>query len=170
MMVVGERCPMDSAAKQEHVSRMIKEAFADLSPPTGVDLVTQNTMGYDAERDDITRFFFGRRWQSLSIDELRCEYSAVHFFSPAAYRYFLPAFMLAVVERFDDADLVTDSLLLTLSPDRPLFRSRVAVLSAQQRQAIRAFLEYLRDERRDPRIDPDPSILLRDYWQGPEDC
>jgi hypothetical protein len=47
-------------------------------------------------RDEgIVDYFAGRTWQGHEVKNLHYHYDALSFFTPKAFRYFLPAFMLA---------------------------------------------------------------------------
>ena len=96
-------------------------------------------------------FFAGRRWEDVSLDVLRDEYdgdasACLCFMSPQAFWYYLPAYMLIAIDAYDEADVVGHAAVNALVADDLTRRSG---LTAPQRRAIVAFLEFMQDRHAD---------------------
>jgi signal transduction histidine kinase len=73
----------------------IEAAFAARPYPGDDQLVADATDGESAE---IAEAFRGLHWSEPSPEMLEYHYSALTFFTAAAWRYYVPAFMLAFIE------------------------------------------------------------------------
>jgi hypothetical protein len=113
------------------VREQIIEAFADTPrPPDGA--TSADT--YDDEGTE--EYFRGRPWQGHSTERLRHFESSMCFFTPQAFRYFLPAYMLAELDDPDEANAIAQGIAFHFcnfaEGQRPEF-------TAQELRAILAF-------------------------------
>src|SRR5262245_47013095 len=93
--------------------------------------------------------------------------------SPQALRYYLPAFLISPVLHYREANPIPDTILFLLRPPdkedsagRARFDARFGALGKPQRDAVAAFLEFLRDEYGNnfpAGIGNEPSVLLQ-WW------
>ena len=106
----------------------------------------------DWEGEEINRFFLGKSSRDLGTDELVGKYySALWFFTPAAFRYYLPAFMLAEIEIPIESPLANKAGASVLAQFKHspsvaashALKERVRLLSTAQRSTIASFLSYL---------------------------
>ena len=123
----------------------IEAAFENVPPPRTERIVTPT---YDDE--GVTAFFDGKRWKDLSIDDLRTHHVALSFFSPEAFHYYLPAFMLAELRDPIAAGQIGPSLLFHFSrPEEqswePELTARLALLTPEQKAVI---ADFIRDRGR----------------------
>ena len=58
----------------------------------------------DYEIDLIKQNFIGKLWQNLDNDFILENRNSIYFFSKYAFKYYLPAFMIAIIENFDELD------------------------------------------------------------------
>lgn len=79
-------------------------------PETASELVDEDL----DEAADTVEEFLGRRWETLTVEFLLTNYSAVSIFTAGALAYYLPAYLLAIVEHYHEADLLPDELLQIL--------------------------------------------------------
>ncbi len=128
--------------------KRIESAFREEKYP-GDDGLTH---GSSMEAVEVGDFLRARRWQDLRLGELARNHASLFFMTPEALRYYIPAFLVAAVRDYDDSDQIPSSLLSLLSPFalndsdyQTRFRQRYELFNDSQRDAIRAFLEYLRD-------------------------
>ncbi|KFA90911.1 DUF6714 family protein [Archangium violaceum] len=155
-------------SRREALQRQIEAAFAD-APHPGDDRI-----GYDAddwESAELARAFKGRQWKELSPVEL--QYHSSSFLSSEGFRYYLPAYLLAALE--DHGNLMPHTVYgLTLpqgsSPEEQRLRAwqleRFEVLSPTQKRAVRAFLEFARDEASHYFSQgQEPRLALERYWE-----
>lgn len=146
----------------------IHSAFADVPPPPDDRLVSDG--GSYLEGDAIRQAFRGRRWHEVPLDDLRREVAALYFFTPEAFRYYLPAFLAAAVADPARSDTIPGSLIRALSkPDAPgddlrWFEDRAGGFTDAQSAAIRAFLESR--VKHFAGSDPfgDAEAALKSYW------
>src|SRR5690242_19322323 len=89
----------------------IQDAFRDTEPP-GADAISVPT--YDDEGTQ--NHFSGTRWQDHSVRTLENYTFSLECFTPQAFAYYLPAFMLVALE--GTAPGVTDSLVRKLCPPK----------------------------------------------------
>lgn len=100
--------------------------------------------------DEGTKAFFGGTdWRSHDVVGLRAHESSLHFFSPAAFRYYLPAFVIAAVRDPGRADVIPDTILWTLRAAAEATEGsdaeRWKLLTTRERFALARFVEWYRD-------------------------
>lgn len=128
------------------VRESIKAAFANVPYP-GDDRIAdhQNCL----ECDDVRAHFRGATWFGHSVEELQQYRSALPLFTPEAFQYFLPAFMLVSLEAWHEADDIPFSVMCMCLPPDPnededmqeYGKKRIEILTHQQREAIAAYLK-----------------------------
>jgi len=97
--------------------------------------------------EGVSDYFRGRTWRGHAVKDLRYHEVALSFFTPEAFRYFLPAFMLASIDDPEAADVIPDGILFHLSaPDDPHQWGRVVQFEPAECDAIAAFLWWLADQ------------------------
>lgn len=97
---------------------------------------------------------------------------AYNYLTPEGYRYYLPAYLRAALNRSDRMGGLRGDLIASLAPRRArkgvggvdpasekFFRERISLLSKVQREVVREFLEWIRDAfddayTREPALDP----------------
>jgi hypothetical protein len=102
-----------SQQKTAELIASIKAAFATRVYPGDDQLVDDLD---DLESAEIAEAFRGLHWSEPSPEMLEHNNSALNFFSDAAWRYYVPAFMLVVLEHSDKIDMVDFSLIFSLLP------------------------------------------------------
>ena len=87
------------------------------------------------------------RWQDVPSEELCLNYDAMSFFSPAAFRFFLPAFMCVALDVYRESDaFVSDATVYELVPDSDFARSRFVGFSTPECRAVAHFLEVMQND------------------------
>jgi hypothetical protein len=120
---------------EEDVERQIETAFADTpSPGTAFEDIS-------ASMDDegIVDYFRGRTWRGHRVTDLRYHDVALSLFTDKAFRYWLPAFMLAELDSPVEADVIADSIAFHLTDAR--FAARLQQFTLGELAAIAAFLK-----------------------------
>lgn len=136
-----------SNAQPAELAARIRGAFVDAPHPGDRNLV-YDTSGTHLECNQVERAFTSRKWFDLEPGFLSRNDNALYFFSPAALRYFLPAFMLLSIEEPHNSRMVPLALASVLSPttqaggSRRLETLRLAC-SSEEQDAISAFLRFL---------------------------
>lgn len=127
----------------ESVKEAIEEGFARTPPPDPRRL----TDTYDDE--GVGEYFGGRPWQGHSVHDLRYHSCALSFFTAPAFRYYLPAFMLAAIDSRREADIIPDKLwrrfLRWTSKDHLLEVTVGELFPESERRAIAEFFRYESD-------------------------
>ena len=94
----------------DDVRAAIRRAWhASKAPPERISEPT-----YDDE--GVTDYFRGRTWEHHAVAALRYHEVGLSFFTVEAFCYYLPAYMLAVLEDLDAADVIYDGIVHHLSP------------------------------------------------------
>jgi len=120
------------------LSSQIEHAFANVPLPLGCDVFESDSEGAD-------ELFRGRERHDLRGSDLDYHSFALRAFSPAAFAYYLPAFMIAALE--DEGLGLADVLIDCLSPpsnnpSRPSFARRWLSLTRQQQAVVIAFMQH----------------------------
>jgi hypothetical protein len=76
-------------------------------------------LDYDPEYRDVAHAFQGKHWRELSPAFIREQRDALPLLSPAAFRFFLPAYMLACLDGAQDLDTAPLSVASCLTPPDP---------------------------------------------------
>lgn len=135
------------------IIRRIEDAWCEVPYPGDDDIFTLGS--YDDE--DITNYFYGTTWRGHKPADLRAHSSAFTFFAPAAFHFWLPAFMIAAIEDPVEADVIVDYIPDSLSGN--LASERWALFSTSQRQAVAAYL-WFQIERFSDGVDAERRALL----------
>jgi len=118
------------------VIRSIESAWRDVAYPGDNKIFTPDS--HDDE--DIVNYFRGTTWRGHEPAKLRAHSSAFTFFTPEAFHYWLPAFMIAAIENPEEADVIVDYIPWSIS-NRYASR-RWPLFSQIQRQAVAAYLLF----------------------------
>jgi hypothetical protein len=123
-------------------------AFGHLPIPDDDHLVLDNS-GYHLECNQVKEKFRGRHWRSLLLKDLEFEADSLAFFTPEAFRFFLPAYIRVSLLNYEEADIIPMSVLGSLTrPQDPAlseyFKSRLGVLDNAQRGCLKNFIFFLR--------------------------
>jgi hypothetical protein len=157
----------------------VEGAFQHTPYPQGC--LFQEGFFCETEWQEVCRQYEGKLWYDLELPFLLSNYDALYVFSASAYRYYLPAFLLAILREHDESDHLVGEVISTLLPPDQLtlgtivnplafvayrsnqksFRERLKLLSHQQRDAIVMCLHHIvafEDE-------DDYSIKALEYWR-----
>lgn len=150
------------APSVEELSAQIRAAWANAVRPRDNKICNPT---YDDE--GVSAYFAGRPWHGHDAASLRWHSVGLSFFSPAGFCYYLPAYLLAVIENIRGmgdiyARLLAGpedfygSIFYHLSPERldsqwaDNYRARIAGFDEEQRRAIIAYLEWCREKIEEP--------------------
>jgi len=159
----------------------VRRAFAGTPHPGAVIAARGPVVPFerDLEARAIERFFAVRQWPDVTAatlwDDCPGDASAcLIFMAPPAFRHFVPACMLMVLEDCVAADVSASSLVSLLTPwhlvpgsDRECFGfdERMAGLSVPEREAVAGCLLALQEGHPGDWLAADtPSIPLRFFW------
>jgi hypothetical protein len=131
------------------IKTKIFEAFG-INPYPGDEYLAVDQSGYDLECREIVSDFKGKNWKDVSVEMLHKHKEALPLFTPTAFRYYLPAYMIGCADSYYGVDVALDSVLFNLTPPKPrrgrewdFFWARAQQFNEVEREAIRLFLELM---------------------------
>jgi len=148
---------------EQRVLNMIRTAFAGVVLGEGVGL--WQGQGFDDYADERTMASYRahdekRDWSAIPVADLDRCYSSLSFFDRDGMRFHLPAYLVADLE----GRLQTADVLFHLTYQAHGAASRFETLSADQREAVRAFLLLRLSDPYFEFVHPMIEVALRDYW------
>ena len=123
------------------LKKLIVEAFANVPYP-GDDNITKCPYNC-SECRRIAVYFKGKSNTGCTAEDLRNYHVALSLFTPEAFHFFLPGFMLASVDSYERGDVIPDAIRFHFEYSHEMqghFAVRMSKLTADQRHAI---IEYL---------------------------
>ena len=150
----------------------IRLAFPVARVPPAANLVRDGCSSCVAIRAGLA----GRAWDALAQDTLEKQADNLALLTPAAFAYYLPAFMCGAVAypkipgvgASHLLDFTVQSLCDPELPDDEWWRERAELLSEKQRGAIASFLEWavnlLAPEEDEQRLRNQAKQALEKYW------
>jgi hypothetical protein len=133
----------------EDLSAKVAAAFADVPRPSPGGLVPCDC----DECAGVAESFAGLDWREVGAEMLEENYDKLPLLSAAAFRHFLPAYLLYSLEHFE-FEGVCEYTLYHLTPDRetetsaPYYAERFAAFTPEQMDAVYGFLELARRDER----------------------
>jgi len=118
------------------VIQKIEEAWRDVPYP-GDDKICPPKL-YDDE--GIPDYFAGTTWRDHTPVNLRYNSAAFTFFTPEAFHYWLPAFMIAAITDPKEADVILEYISWSVSDSYAA--ERWPLFSQTQREAVAAYLRF----------------------------
>lgn len=125
----------------------VAAAFREVPHP-GDDALVSGDVSYDPEYREVARDFRGVTWRRVSPAFVREHADALALLSPAAFRHFLPAYLLACIVAEAELDTVPFNVIGCLTPPASadsaasaFFASRVGAFTRPEARAICAYLE-----------------------------
>jgi hypothetical protein len=117
------------------LTEQIMAAFKDTTHP-GNDFEDISATLRD---EGIVDYFAGKTWQGHEVKDLHYHYDALSFFTPKAFRYYLPAFLLADLSEEGDgifADFIAHAFTLR---DNATAQRYLSEFSKEELEAIAAY-------------------------------
>jgi len=140
----------------------IRTAFKDVALEDGIGLFeAQGLDDYKTSEEcrELRQQDAKNSWEEISVADLNTCYSSLSFFDAKGMRFHLPAFLLADIKGKYNFDMA-----LTLTHLSDYSRSQFSALSFDQRQAVRAYLFYIRDTELYALDRPQIERALQEYW------
>ena len=154
--------------KLETVLKHIAQAF----PLVPLD-PTDAFAGYGETYLDAEDFFAGTRhkvWTAFEIGFLEFHQEVLLFLSPKAFCSFLPAFLKATAEYFEDSDMLPDFVISALTrPDdahgQSRFDAQIGPLTQKQSEAVAMTLAYCNQFFKTDTEENLAAGALKSHWQ-----
>jgi hypothetical protein len=162
--------PVTVDSSIEQLRATITSAFAAAPHPGDAALVTGDT-SYDPEYRAVAHAFSGKHWCELSRAFIREHRDALPLLGSAAFRFFLPAYLLACLEDETDLDTAPLNVVSSLSPPEPgntsarAFSERAEAFTVAEARAIAAYLQLARDREPEGSIKTAATRALG-YWRS----
>jgi hypothetical protein len=124
-----------------HVREKVATAF-DVGSYPGDDHLVR---GVDRESLEVAAAFRGKEWQHLGTSFVRENKEALPLLSEDAFRYYIPAYLVACLDDRSGIDVAWDSVIFLLTPGKTpdaWFLARARGFSPSQVEAIVCFLEF----------------------------
>ncbi|MHA6159819.1 DUF6714 family protein [Pseudomonas sichuanensis] len=138
-------------SRQENIRTEVEKAFKKEGGPDSSQIVASLL----PEPLQIRQFFAGKKWWDLTLEGFYDDYvgdssACLTFMTPLGIEYYLPAYLLMATERYEEGDVLTQSLAYRLS----LYISkdatyRLSLLSIEKQKAIASVLQFLWNEYED---------------------
>ncbi len=120
----------------EQVIRLIEDGWREVPYPGDDKIRTPDSI----DDDGIVSYFAGTTWRGHAPANLRANSSAFSFFSPDAFHYWLPAFLIAAINDPEEADVVVEYIAWSVRDHYPA--GAWPLFSRAQRQALMAYFRF----------------------------
>jgi hypothetical protein len=138
---------VSEAPSGDEVKARLRAAFAGTVAPEA-DAVTHHHAC--PECDEVAGVLGGLHWTEVTPPHVSKVRQALPLLLPAAFRHYLPAFMICAIDDREAVDTMWLSLILQLKPRRGAdFEAHVQGFSEEQSRAIATFLEWQREADRE---------------------
>jgi hypothetical protein len=154
-------------SRREQLMQQIEGAFTD-TPYPGDERIAYSPNTWECE--ELNTDFRGMSWKDVPREVLRRHSQDLALFSTEGFRYYLPTYLLAALDDFWDVrEFVLSHLTLPEAPtgepeQRSFALRRFEHLSPAQKRAVRACLEYFRDEAPGEVFRAHVLAALERYW------
>jgi hypothetical protein len=141
----------------------IKLEFDGLEVPGDDELLHRDCL----DDVDILEFYGGIAWRDMSHENIVYNYAAPTAFSPKAFQYYLPAFLIWTLNNADSQEIAGESILLALDPGtdkehlHEFRKSKFSQLTSKQIGVIKKFLWHLELH---PMLGEFAERALVNYW------
>ena len=126
------------------LKQLIEEAFTGVAYP-GDNNITRCPYNC-SECRRVAEYFKGKTLTGYTAEELRGYHVALTLFTPEAFHYFLPAFMLVSLGSYEKGDVLPDAIRFHFEYSQEIqghFPVRMSKLSPAQRKAIIDYLVFM---------------------------
>jgi len=155
----------------ERLREMICEAFKDVKLGDGVGL--KEAQAIDDYKDTLTKAAYRAEdekddWRKIPVSELNRCHSSLSFFDAEGMRFHLPAFLIAELSgnRLESGGCYCFDMVSRLSTVSGWQEKNFSLLTEQQRNAVREFLNYaIDDEDSQLHLNDITHALLKGYWR-----
>ncbi|HEV3037095.1 MAG TPA: DUF6714 family protein [Candidatus Angelobacter sp.] len=143
---------------------LIRNAFASTPYPGDENLILDRGPE-DIECLSVKGNLAGRNWQEVAPSILAKSYP-LSCLTPAAYHYFLPAYLCLILEHYDQADVLVGDIIFNLSNESTRFQDVVQLLSPIEKTAIKEFLHCVQSIHGNNFPDQMPLRVLEHHWKN----
>lgn len=126
------------------LKQTIAEVFAAVPYPGDANITRCPYHCSECQR--IANFFKGKTWTGFTLEELRNYHVALSLFTPEAFQFFLPAFMLVSADAYQKGDVIPDAIRFHFEYSQEMrghFAVRMSKFSRAQRKVIIDYLVHM---------------------------
>jgi hypothetical protein len=130
----------------EETRKQIRDAFGEVERPRKSEIAPHRC----EERDELRDTFSALKWDSIDPAIIDSNFAQLSLFSPIAYHYFLPAYLLRCLDSFDASSIVCEFTIYALASsleredDKKWHSERLKEFTEAQRMAIISFLNLVK--------------------------
>ena len=150
----------------QNLRAKVIEAFSSTPHPG-----ERNVTGHPCEECHELRDTYGPlTWDTVPSEIIDQNFGQLPLFTPEAYRYFLPAYLLRCLDIDDPDNLVCEFVIYSLTPDdtddnqKQWIADRHNLLDREQKGAVAAFLKHILDTEAFKDFHVEAADGLRRYW------
>jgi len=151
----------------------ITDAFSSIPHP-GKENVTEHQC---EECDELRDTFGPLEWQRVPPEIIDANFGQLPLFTPEAFRYFLPSYILRCLDNFDSENSVCEFVIYAVAPtggedwEKKRYAERISLFSSEQRAAVAAFLKHVQATEEFYYHHTDAIAGMQRYWAPtPEDA
>jgi hypothetical protein len=145
----------------ENLRTNIETAFTDADSPDPDNIIEHDCPECRAVR----RVFQKEHWRSLKAEKIDWGHDKLPLFTPHAFHYFLPAFMLYCLD--DPSDIVCELLVYSLifHEEKDWWQKRVDKFTPNQKAACSLFLRWVQLQPEYASDSEDIERAVAQWWQ-----
>lgn len=151
------------APDADSLCQRVSEGFAGVKLGAGVGLFEGQAID-NYESDEVRRRMRDKdekeSWERIQAEHLNACYSSLSFFDSLGMRFHLPAFIVAELKGRLESGM---AFVLTDLNDHT--RQKFGLLNPIQRQVVREYLEFLREDLDSEFYHEDIDRALEEYWK-----
>ncbi|MBA3873067.1 MAG: hypothetical protein H0X30_28370 [Anaerolineae bacterium] len=155
--------------REQELIQQIESAFVDSVRPSDDELIVNPE--YD-KADKFIQDFKGKTWQDVTLEILYRRRLQLPLFTAQAFRYFLPAFLIAPLRPSSDSkynsDEISEHVFYSLISPAGKFiwtlklKDIISGLSAKQKLAVTSFIQYFLENN--PQIAALYADQVKSFW------
>jgi hypothetical protein len=133
----------NNSSDRLRIENELRQAFQSAQHPGATNIVLDSTRAEDC---DVAGAFGTKHWDELDPRFLAYHHEALMAFTPDAFRFYLPGFLIASLNPEDVSGNLRSTLLFVLtsmSDGTARVYCPVQYFTAEQKKAIKSYLEWL---------------------------
>jgi len=150
--------------RTETIITDLDRAFGELKRPKDTELLHVDCF----DNSDIKPFYGEKHWREIPDEMIESQNGALCFFSPQAFRFFLPAYMRYCLRNYvDSQSFSVDATIYALNPhgsgQKDFMESKWGLFSSDQLGVVVSFLKFMSEQ--EEYVDADAAkSALANYW------
>lgn len=138
-----------SQEQLENLKQKIIKAFEGVPFPQGIIALHECE-----ECREVRKTFANKNWKTIEPEILEENFGIIPLFSPEAFHFFLPAFLIYSLEHFSDNDTTCEYTIYAVTPSKETavknaidyWRRKFENFSPEQLNCIYTFLDFVKED------------------------